>query len=166
MEFVHWVDMPEPGRLGILPHPDGGEDIHRSIEELRGSGVDVLVSALESDEALLLGLGDEGEACEAASVVFHALPIPDWGIPRHPKPVIDLARKLGADLAEGRSVAIHCRAGIGRSALLAATVLTLLGWEPGLAFSKLGKARGLLVPATPEQRLWVESVASGELRGD
>ena len=166
MDIVHWVDMPEPGRIGIFPHPDGGANLRRSIEELRDSGVDVVVSALESDETLMLGLAEEGAACEEAGMVFHALPMPDWGVPRHPKPVITLAHKLGADLAEGRSVGIHCRAGIGRSALLAATVLTLLGWDTGVAFAKLSEARGLLVPATPEQTAWVQIVAAEEAKGD
>ena len=165
MELVHWVEMPEPGRLGILPHPWGGKELAKEIGQLRQSGVDVLVSALEPDETLELGLGREADFCEGASMAFHALPIPDWGVPRHPKPVIDLARTLRADIEDGRAVAIHCRAGIGRSALLAATVLVARGWEPGLAFSRLSEARGLVVPATPEQREWVEGVAAGELQG-
>ena len=156
-DTVHWVDVPDGGRIGIFPHPDGGTALGSSLEALRGEGVDVLVSALEPDESLMLGLGEEAAVAQRAGLEFHALPIPDWGVPRHPRPVIELAETLAGHVSGGRSVAIHCRAGIGRSAVLAATALVRLGWEPTIAFERLSKARGLVVPATPEQRAWVET---------
>jgi protein-tyrosine phosphatase len=56
----------------------------------------------------------------------------------------------------GNAVAVHCRAGIGRSSLIAACVLVLLGFAPGMAFDLIGKARGVKVPDTEEQRDWVD----------
>jgi protein-tyrosine phosphatase len=51
---------------------------------------------------------------------------------------------------------VHCRAGIGRSSLIAACVLVLLGLAPAMAFDRIGKARGLKVPDTEGQRDWVD----------
>jgi hypothetical protein len=45
---------------------------------------------------------------------------------------------------------------IGRSSLMAACVLVLMGMAPGTAFGLIGKARGLKVPDTEGQRDWVE----------
>ena len=56
---------------------------------------------------------------------------------------------------DGRSIAIHCRAGIGRSSLVAASVLICLGTRPGEALRLIGNARGVPVPATDDQRDWV-----------
>jgi protein-tyrosine phosphatase len=52
-------------------------------------------------------------------------------------------------------VAIHCRAGIGRSTTLAACVLILLGVEGDVALDMIAAARGLEVPETEAQRQWV-----------
>ncbi|MGH6837668.1 MAG: hypothetical protein ACREDT_02475 [Methylocella sp.] len=55
-----------------------------------------------------------------------------------------------------KAVALHCRAGIGRSSLVAVCVLVLLGVASGTEFDLIGKARGLKVPDTEEQRDWVD----------
>ena len=67
-----------------------------------------------------------------------------------------LAGTIVTRLNEGKAVAVHCRAGIGRSSLIAACVLVLLGFAPGMAFDLIGKARGVKVPDTEGQRDWVD----------
>ncbi|MDP2708210.1 MAG: hypothetical protein Q8O70_12020, partial [Burkholderiales bacterium] len=62
-------------------------------------------------------------------------------------------------LAEGKNLAIHCRQGIGRSALLAACLLIMTGVDPDTAFQRLSAARGCAVPETAEQREWVRKFA-------
>jgi protein-tyrosine phosphatase len=66
-----------------------------------------------------------------------------------------LAQSLARQLSEGRAVAIHCRAGIGRSAVIAACVLVCSGLEPDEAVALIEKARGLGVPDTEAQREWI-----------
>jgi hypothetical protein len=67
-----------------------------------------------------------------------------------------LAEAIVTRLNEGKAVAVHCRAGIGRSSLIAACVLVLLGFAPGMAFDRIGKPRGVKVPDTGGQRDWVD----------
>ena len=55
----------------------------------------------------------------------------------------------------GINTVIHCRAGIGRTSLVTAGVLLQAGFEPDEAFEHIGKARGMAVPDTDEQRDWV-----------
>ncbi|MBO0733532.1 MAG: dual specificity protein phosphatase family protein [Methylocapsa sp.] len=68
---------------------------------------------------------------------------------------VALAGSIIAKLKEGKAVGLHCRAGIGRSALIAACVLVLLGLDPEAAFELIERARGVNVPDTEEQRRWV-----------
>ncbi len=54
---------------------------------------------------------------------------------------------------------IHCRAGIGRSGMLAACVLVKAGLDPEAALQRVSEARGCPVPDTEEQRAWVFAFA-------
>ena len=67
-----------------------------------------------------------------------------------------LARRLADTLREDLSVAIHCRAGIGRTGIVAACVLHELGVPYEQIFPMLSKARGLDMPDTLEQIEWVQ----------
>jgi protein-tyrosine phosphatase len=64
-------------------------------------------------------------------------------------------------LRGGQSVVIHCRQGVGRSALIAACVLVLNGVSVDKAFELIENARGCSVPDTEEQREWVVQFAEG-----
>ena len=66
-------------------------------------------------------------------------------------------RTAADKVAAGRSVAIHCRAGIGRSTVLAACTLILLGVDGAVALDMIAAARGIEVPETEAQRQWVLS---------
>ncbi|MFF9508054.1 hypothetical protein ACF1BU_19885 [Streptomyces sp. NPDC014724] len=61
---------------------------------------------------------------------------------------------LAKQLCEGAHVVTHCRAGIGRSSLLAAALLILNGVDPETSWHQIERARGLAVPDTAEQREW------------
>lgn len=66
---------------------------------------------------------------------------------------------MAAQVRAGKSVAIHCRQGVGRSALVAACVLVLRRVLVNEAFEKIEEARGCAVPDTEEQRAWVSQFA-------
>ena len=66
-------------------------------------------------------------------------------------------QQLEQALAAGERIAVHCRQGIGRSALLAACLLVAAGEEPDTAFQHISAARGCAVPETVEQQKWVKA---------
>ncbi len=70
-----------------------------------------------------------------------------------------LTRTLLEHLEAGAGVAIHCRAGIGRSSCLAAAVLVLDGLEPDEARARITEARGLQVPDTPGQIAFISGLS-------
>ena len=127
----------------------------------RQQGLQTVVSLLEDGEVSELGLESEAAICEAAAIRFARLPIPDRGVPASERSVSELVAKLIAELHSGRGVGIHCRIGVGRSALIAACVLAGLGMPVGSAWAAIQRARGQSVPDTEAQRAWVDKWLAG-----
>ncbi|HEY2249899.1 MAG TPA: hypothetical protein VGH74_02520 [Planctomycetaceae bacterium] len=145
------------GKLAIMPRPRAGDWLAGEIESWRQSGIECVVSLLEPGEIDDLGLQDEREHCEKVGLHFLQFPIPDRGIPNSFEDLALLVESLVNKLREGRGVAIHCRIGVGRSALVAACILVALGRPIESAWQSIGEARGFSVPDTPDQRAWVAS---------
>jgi protein-tyrosine phosphatase len=129
------------------------------VRAWRQSGLDMVVSLLTQEEVADLDLVQEAALCQAHGLLFFSFPMVDRSVPSSRAATLDLVRELDKTLAEGKSVVIHCRQGIGRSALLAACLLAAAGIDPEAAFLRIGAARGCLVPETPEQRSWVVDFA-------
>jgi protein-tyrosine phosphatase len=152
---LYWIDVPNTGRLAIMPRPRAGDWLDGEIAGWRQEGVDVVLSLLETSEITELGLQNEARLCNDAGVEFISFPIADRGVPASMRDAAVAAKSIIARLTEGKGVGVHCRAGIGRSALFAASVLVLLGMTPDTALHVIGKARGVEVPDTDGQRDWV-----------
>jgi len=150
---LYWIDHPRTPRLAIMARPRAGDWLEDEVAHWRAEGVGLVVSLLEPDEARELGLEGGADACRAQGIDFLNFPIPDRGVPEDRRQAERLARRLAET---DMSVAIHCRAGIGRSSLVAALTLVLRRLEAGDAFTRISTARGLAVPDTDAQRAWVE----------
>ncbi|MDR3692324.1 MAG: dual specificity protein phosphatase family protein [Fimbriimonas sp.] len=160
MPDFRWIDVPSTGRLAITPHPLGDEALAEDLSRMRSAGVDVLVSMLGRQESEYLGLSEEPVMCAKAGLEFVQAPIIDQSVPDTPKQLHRVATKLVDRLTTGRNVVIHCRMGIGRSSVMAACVMTLQGIEPDEAFERISVARGIRVPDTLAQKLWVAAFAA------
>ena len=117
--------------------------------------MDVVLSSLEDEESADLDLAREAELCQSNGIEFIAFPIPDRGVPASTRATAELVRRLEDVLNGGKTVALHCRQGVGRSALLAACLLVAAGVEDEAAFDRIRAARGCEVPDTAGQREWV-----------
>ena len=159
--LMYWIAAELPGRLAIVPRPRGGDWLPDDLAGLKAAGVDVLVSMLEAAEAVDLGLADEGRRCAEAGIEFVSVPVPDRGVPEHGHEFRAVAGRLLTQVVAGRTVGIHCRAGIGRSSLLVAAILILAGCRSDDAWYRIEGARGVPVPDTKEQQRWI-----GDLRHD
>jgi protein-tyrosine phosphatase len=126
----------------------------------------MVVSLLTHEEETELDLESEGAQCRALGLEFKAFPIPDRGVPSSRRDALRFLETLSAQLATGKAIGIHCRQGIGRSALVAAGLLALAGVPPALGLERISLARGRPVPETPEQRRWIEDLASSEVAAD
>jgi protein-tyrosine phosphatase len=141
-----------------LARPRGGDWLDDEVRNWAELGLDAVVSLLTEDETTEFGLVKEEEFCRSHEIQFLSLPIPDRGVPRSREDVLRLVGTLEGKLADGKTVGVHCRQGIGRSGLLAACLLVSAGLSPETAFERLTQARGCPVPETSAQRLWVKGI--------
>ena len=144
-------------RIAIVARPRGNDWLCDEITAFSREGIEILVSMLTDEEAEELGLNDESAECAAAGISFVNVAIPDRSVPSDTNAFLGSVEQLVARVRQGRYLAVHCRASIGRSTVLAAYILVRLGWDAKTAFDAIEAARGCSVPDTPEQKQWVIS---------
>jgi len=152
-----WIDTDDRYRLAIMPRPPGGMELDLYLGALHELGVEVMVSMLAEEEARWMSLSDEGAACVRNGLQFLSFPIADHGLPESRPDTLAFARQLMALLDDGKSVVIHCYAGIGRSATMAITTLLVAGFELTDAIERVSEARGFGVPEA-NQRAWLAAL--------
>jgi protein-tyrosine phosphatase len=144
------------GFLAVMARPALHESLHESIQGLVNDHVAIVVSLLEPPEEAELGLAAEKEECERQGLEFVSFPIRDRATPADVEGVARLSQWAHARIAAGRNLVFHCRAGIGRSGMMAASVLLQEGLSAREAFERISAARCLTIPDTPGQFEWVE----------
>jgi len=148
------VEGPWPGRLAVCSRPRAGTWLDDDIAALRDANLDMLVSALTPEEITRLGIEDVPARCRAHNVEFIHFPVGNLQVPRADLAVAAFARWLAA-LGEGRGLAVHCFASVGRAPTLVAALL-VMGGVPALeAWRRIEAVRGRQVPDTNEQHDWV-----------
>jgi len=146
-----------PNRIAIVACPRGNDWLCEEISAFSREGIEILVSLLTDEETEELGLDHESAECAAAGISFVSVPIPDHSVPSDKNAFLCCVEHWAEWVREGRYLAVHCRASIGRSSLLAASILVRLGWDAKAAFDAIESARGCSVPDTFEQTQWVIS---------
>lgn len=155
MDAPNWIKA-NSIRLAVVPRPRGRDWLLDDLRALKERGVDTLVSLLTPEESYELGLSDEAQFCGEVGIRFLLFPIADRSVPSSVAAFCEFIEVIDSELNNGRGVGIHCRAGIGRSSLLAACLLLRHGCKPAAAFEAIALSRGCPVPDTPEQHEWVE----------
>ena len=155
---IYPITAAAPYRLSIVARPRGNDWLYDEVSAFSQEGIDTLVSLLTDQEANELGLEQEAAACSAAGLHFLNLAISDRSVPSDTNTFLRSVEQLAEIVRGGHHVAVHCRASIGRSSLLAASLLVRLGWDANAAFEAIQIARGCPVPDTIEQRHWVLTV--------
>ena len=133
LDYLAAKDLGLPGRIGLTiapgkrdPGRDWDRDLDPDIERLRRhERVDVLVCLLEEHEPRMLHIPDLLERARAAGLETEWFPIRDVDAP--PQSAMPEFHALVTRILDaarvGKTVAIHCRGGIGRSGLVAACCL-------------------------------------------
>jgi protein-tyrosine phosphatase len=157
---VFWITGPWQGRLGIVPRPRGADWLDDETRAWREAGIDVVVSLLEPDEQAELALTGESVSSAASGLEFRSFPIPDRSVPHSRDETVQFVDQIVDALHAGKSVALHCRQGIGRSPLIAAAALIAAGENAETAIDTIRRSRGLEVPETRAQRQWIADFSS------
>ncbi len=156
---IYWIPECPKGQLAILARPRAGDWLDDEIESWKRVGIKHVVSLLEDEEVSELSLEWEPESCRKAGLNFHRFTIPDRGVPESIAELIRIVSIIVNELRANHGVGIHCRMGIGRSGLIAASVLVSSGLAPNEAWASVERARGRPVPDTQEQRDYLMSWA-------
>ena len=151
----YWIRT-ESSLIAIMPRPRGGDWLADDIGFLQTSGIGVIVSALTPDEIEELALAEEQSCCDARGLIFYSFPINDRSVPVSLSKFNEFLGSLNSELQKGSAIAIHCRAGIGRSSLIVACLLIKQGFVAEDALRLIEDARGVPVPDTQEQRDWIK----------
>jgi protein-tyrosine phosphatase len=157
---LFWIDALTPARLALMPCPRGDDALDDELRQLGEAGIRHLVSLLPAEEARALGLAEEGARCTAHGLQLHRHAVLDHDVPEDADRFARFVDGLLPAYGAGEGIAIHCRAGIGRSSLTAACLLLPAGHPAASIFPILNRARGLPVPETTEQALWFRDFAA------
>jgi len=152
---IFWIEGNPPPGLAIVLRPRGGDWLEDELLRMKRAGITALVSLLEDEEALELGLGEERESATAIGLSYLSYPIPDRHTPPDPAGFRQFANGLSERLHNGERIGVHCRGSIGRASITTACVLIQSGWNPEKALTAIETARGCAIPDTPEQREWI-----------
>lgn len=153
---IYWVKEVEPIRVALMARPRSGDWLQDEISGWRRAGIGTVVSLLEAHEVRELALAEESALCAAQAIEYLSFPIKDRGTPPSVRATAIFVDGLVSRLRSGNAVAVHCRAGIGRSGLITGCILLKLGLPLAEIFPILTESRGLPVPDTEGQAKWVE----------
>ncbi|MBD2092681.1 cyclin-dependent kinase inhibitor 3 family protein [Microcoleus sp. FACHB-1515] len=168
--FVDFLITPVPiaGRIGLTLAP-GKRNMGMTAHWQRDLAVDLdrlrdcyqpdwLVSLLEPHELEFLQIPDLFEQAQARGMQIRHFPIPDFSVPRSMDQFTLLVQNILATAAAGKTIVIHCKAGLGRSGLVAASCLVALGSTPAEAFQLVRRSRPGTIE-TAEQEAFVQAFA-------
>jgi hypothetical protein len=150
--ILYPVDVPTPGRLSLSGMPTESSAREAVLDGFRPCGVDVVVSTLRAD------LPGHGRGSGPAGVEFIVFPIETGRPPRGPAFDTVVANVI-ARLRAGSSVALVCRTGAERGAVVAAAVCVQLGLSPETAWSHVEQSRRVPLAISPVQRVWLDRYA-------
>ena len=142
------------GQVHLMPAPPA-KALNEVCQQLVERDVSLLVSLLADEDIRSLALQDEPVAAAGQGLEFTHFPIVDFGLPE-PVAFRVLVSELCAALERGTSIAIHCRAGIGRTGTLASCILKGLGHPSEDAMERVAAARGMSIPDTESQRQFIQ----------
>ena len=140
------------GQLIFTPCP-GTKDasLHDSLAQLKAAGAAALITLMPAQELTQNNADNIGAICNELGLQWFQLPIEDDCAPEQPFEQAFAAHKAAilALLQNGQAVAIHCKGGSGRTGLMAAILMTQLGYSKADATAQVQslrpKALGLAV---------------------
>jgi hypothetical protein len=158
------VELPAriPGRMLLHSMPGRFEAIEMVWHQVESNAVSAIVCLTEKYEIHSKSYR-YAEALEAGTVPCSVVPfeIREGGVPTDRDAFWGLANEVANRLQSGEAVLIHCAGGVGRTAMLAVSVLMALG-EPMIEAESLVAQAGSIVETMPQIEMlsWCATRAS------
>jgi protein-tyrosine phosphatase len=132
--------------------------VEAGVRAWRQADVALVVSLIEDWE---VGRRAPGlfEALEREGLAFRRFPIPDFGVPADVSAFGRLLDEVGQRLADGGGVLVHCNAGLGRTAVVLASILKVHGLRAD-PVSELRRIYRSTAMQEPVQETFVRRLAS------
>ncbi|SFM86070.1 Tyrosine phosphatase family protein [Thermodesulforhabdus norvegica] len=124
------VTLPQnvPGRLLLHSMPGRFESWQQFLEKAKQYRIDHIVCLASDDEIEIkspsYARAIQNRTLEIPRRCFH---IPDFGTPDNPQEYAEFVMHIAELLRSGKTILVHCGAGIGRTGTLAITLLLALG---------------------------------------
>lgn len=143
------------GIVAICPCPGGDGEFDADMAHIRDWKPALVISLTPSAEMAALGCADLGARFVEQGARWLHFPIEDFGVPGEidTKTWGDIEARALAALRGGGRVLIHCRAGRGRSGMIALRLMIAGGERPVAALKRLRAVQPEAVE-TPGQMNW------------
>jgi ADP-ribosylglycohydrolase len=114
---TYWVI---PDRLLAGDYPGAGPDAAERVAALLRAGCDYFIDLTWPDELPSYAelLPSPYDTSGGRPVAYSRRPVRDHGVPEDPLHTMEILDEIGAALAAGRLVYLHCHAGIGRTGVI------------------------------------------------
>ncbi len=144
------VKLENGARLLLTPCPGTKEEsVELSIATLKAAGAEAVITLMLPEEQERFGVSHLQAATEAAGMSWIALPIQDDEQPEAPfeKNWALYKKTLVQGLEEGKTYAVHCKGGQGRTSLVSALLMLEMGmdWPKVKATIQAVKPKGLTI---------------------
>lgn len=142
------------GQLFLHSMPGRYEALDEAIKELASKGITAVVSLAPQTE-IRSKSSAYADAIEEGSLPVTVLiePVVDYGVPKDLDAFTDLAKEIANQLSAGSNILVHCGAGIGRTGMFTAIVLSYLGMTHEESLQRVREASA--GPETDSQRALV-----------
>lgn len=147
----YWITRINNAQIGISACPLGRGDLKAELTKIVSEDELLMISLLTEEEKAMLHLQEEGPMSKAFGIEFKEFPIADMSIPGAQR-FMKFIEELYGRTNELDRMLIHCRAGIGRSSLIALGLMTRHGFVLKESVELVSRIRGYDVPQSRSQR--------------
>jgi len=171
-ELFNLLDVPAGGHLILSAQPAKFRELDQALAAYRRAGARLVVTLLPNQELQSLGLQSLPDRCAPYGLTWAHCPIDDFC---PPGPAFEqhwngVASKVQSLLDKGEGVALHCRAGLGRTGTVAARILIERGLCASDAIGLVRQTRPGSIETTAQEeylRHFASQSASGlEISGN
>ena len=161
---IDCIDLPGGGRIGMTHCPgrckpdargrSWQRELKSDVDTIRRAGFESVLSLLPSDELAAYGVPDLGGHLQQAGLAWHHFPIVDFGVPDLASQRIwsALQASLTDELRAGRSLLVHCAAGLGRTGTMVALLMRARGLDSQAAIATVRAARPGTIETLAQER--------------